>query len=73
MFFSRHELYLRNTKGIDLSKQKHMERIKSSEDMLLPWEFDEVKPNKDLICYFTDIIVVQTFAVSEPEIRRSRT
>lgn len=50
-----------------------MERIKSSEDMLLPWEFDEVKPNKDLICYFTDIIVVQTFAVSEPEIRRSRT
>ena len=41
MFFSRHELYLRNTKGIDLSQQKHMERIKSSEDMLLLREYDE--------------------------------
>ena len=72
MFFSRLELYLRNTKRIDLSQQKHMERIKTSEDMLLLREFNEVKPNKNLICYLTDIIGVQTLVVSEPEIRRSR-
>ena len=58
MFFSRLELYLRNTKRIDLSQQKHMERIKTSEDMLLLREFNEVKPNKNLICYLTDIIEV---------------
>ena len=49
-----------------------MERIKSSEDMLLPLGFNEVKPNKNLICYLIDIIGVQTLAVSEPEIRRNR-
>jgi len=49
-----------------------MERIKTSGDMLLPLEYHEVKPNKNLICYLTDIIGVQTLAVSEPEIRRSR-
>jgi hypothetical protein len=49
-----------------------MERIKTSDDMLLPRKYDEVKPNKNLICYLTDIIGVYAFAVSEPEIRRSR-
>ncbi len=49
-----------------------MERIKTADDMPLPREFDEVKPNNNLICYLTDIIGVQTLAVSEPEIRRSR-
>jgi hypothetical protein len=59
MFFSRQEL-------------KHMERIKTSDEMLLPQKYDEVIPNKNFICYLTDIIGVQTLAVSEPEIRRSR-
>jgi hypothetical protein len=49
-----------------------MELIKTSDDMLLPREFDEVKPNNNLICYLTDIIGVQTLVVSEPEIRRGR-
>jgi hypothetical protein len=49
-----------------------MERIKTSGDMLLPRKYDEVKPNNNLICYLTDIIGVQTLAVLEPEIRRSR-
>ena len=49
-----------------------MERIKTTDDMLLPLEYHEVKPNKNLICYLTDIIGVQTLAVLEPEIRRSR-
>ena len=35
-----------------------MERIKTSEDMLLLREYDEVKPDKNLICYLTDIIKV---------------
>jgi len=72
MFFSRHKLYFRNAKRIDLAQQKHMERIKTSDDILLLRKYDEVKPNKNLICYLTDIIGVQTLAVSEPEIRRSR-
>jgi len=49
-----------------------MERIKTSDDILLLRKYDEVKPNKNLICYLTDIIGVQTLVVSEPEIRRSR-
>ena len=49
-----------------------MERIKTSDDMLLPRKYDKVIPNKNFICYLTDIIGVQTLAVSEPEIRRSR-
>ena len=49
-----------------------MERIKTADNMPLPREFDEVKPNNNLIWYLTDIIGVQTLAVSEPEIRRSR-
>ncbi len=56
MFFSRPEFYLWNAKRIDLAEQKHMERIKTADDMPLPREFDEVKPNNNLICYLTDII-----------------
>jgi hypothetical protein len=49
MFFSRHKLYFRNAKRIDLAQRKHMELIKTSDDMLLPREFDEVIPNNNLI------------------------
>ncbi len=43
MFFSRQEL-------------KQMERIKTTDNILLLRKYDEVKPNKNLICYLTDII-----------------
>jgi hypothetical protein len=49
MFFSRHKLYFWNAKRIDLAQQKHMERIKTAGDMLLPQKYDEVIPNKNLI------------------------
>ena len=49
MFFSRHKLYFRNAKRIDLTQQKHMELIKTTDDMHLPREYDEVIPNKNLI------------------------
>ncbi len=56
MFFSRPEFYLWNAKRIDLAEQKHMERIKTTDNILLLRKYDEVKPNKNLICYLTDII-----------------